>query len=141
MEKCDQRESPVEYITLHAHQRDRIRSTFPTGSCNKALNGIDVARDAADQVARAFLVMERQRQSLDVRVESASQVVRHPLRDACRQILFNVGANRVQCGNGENADARKLQDRHFVAAREVCENVTEPALDRLPLKKAVQHNF
>jgi hypothetical protein len=141
--ECYQRESPVEvqHHPDHAHQGDRIDQRPQQTRRYKTLNGVDVTRDTADQITRAFLVMERERQSLNVGIERTSQVVRHPLRNACSQILLNVGANCVQRCDGENPNAGKLQHRHLVGTGEVCQNVTKPALHGLALKKAIEHNL
>ena len=80
------------------------------------MNGVDVAGDAADQVAGLFLIVIRERQALDMRVKRAPQVVHHPLADAGGEILFGVGANCVHESDGEHGDGGKLQNRQPIGA-------------------------
>ena len=58
--QCDQRELPVDirHQDKHADQGQQVDDGIHQGRGNKALNGVDVACDAANQVACLAPVVE-----------------------------------------------------------------------------------
>ncbi len=84
---------------------------------DEALNGVDVAGDAADQVAGLFVVVVGERQPLDVGIERAPQVVHHPLADAGGQIFLGVRTDRSDDGDHQRRDRSQLQNSEAAVAR------------------------
>ena len=67
----DQRESPVEieHDADHAHQRNKVDQGTQQRGIDEALDGIDVAGHAAEEIAAALLIVVSQGELLDAGVE------------------------------------------------------------------------
>ena len=115
----DQREAPVdvEHHADHADQRQAVDHHAQQAGSDEALDGIDIAGDAADQVAGLLLIVIGERQALDMRIERLPQIVHDPLADAGGKILFGVGADGVEDRDHQDGDGGELQDAEFVVAR------------------------
>ena len=90
----NQRELPVdiEHHADHSEQREHADQRAQQSGHNEALHRLDIAGDAADQVARVFLVVIRQREALDVVVHGAPQLVQHLLADRHGERFFRERA-------------------------------------------------
>ena len=60
----------VEHDADHAQQSHRVDQHAEQPIRDEALNGFDIVGYAADQVASALLIMKRERQFLNMRVDS-----------------------------------------------------------------------
>ena len=112
-QQCNQGEFPVqiEHHQHHAHQRQHIDQHAEHDVRNQTLDCIDIAGHTADEITGAFVIVIRQRQSLNVPVKHTPQVMHHPLTDAGGEIFLEVRTD-----GGENCDRNhredgKVQDR------------------------------
>ena len=63
----------------HSQEGEAVHQHPQQSRGNEALNGVDVTRQTADQIAGLFPIVETQREPLYVRVQRVAQVVHHPL--------------------------------------------------------------
>ena len=86
----DQREAPVQvqHDADDAHQGQDVGHDAEERRGDEVLNAVDVARDPADEVAGALLVVFGERQAMNVVIERPPQVVHHPLADAGGEVVF-----------------------------------------------------
>ena len=93
----------------------------------KTLHRIDVAGDAADQVAGLLFVVIGKRQALDLRIEGAAQFVHDLLPDRGRQRFFGVGAERAQRRDDEHGDGGETENLQRIRARKIQNDIVQPA--------------
>src|SRR5262249_3131338 len=82
--------------------------------CDETLNRVNITCDTADEVAGALLIMESQREFLNVRIDSSSQIVGNPLGNAGRQVFFDITGDRIQQSNCQYGHARETQHWQFI---------------------------
>ncbi len=116
--KSDQCEFPVkvEHHTNHANQGDDIDQYSEQPLRNETLNGIDIAGNTADQIARTILIVKSKRKFLDVKVDRSSHIVADPLRNTGSEILFEVAGNGIQQRDPQHRQACKLQQDDLVGS-------------------------
>ena len=107
----------------------------------KALDGIDIAGDAADQIAGAFLIVIGEREPLDVRVQRSAQIMHDPLADAGGNVFFAVGTERVEDGDDEDGDGGIAQDVQTILADRMVDEVVQPAGAGLGSDYVVENDF
>ena len=95
------------------------------------MDGVDITGNAADEIARLFLIVVGKRKPLDMGIERPPQVVHDPLADAGGEILFRVGAKRIRHGNEEHRKHRKFQDGETVASHGGEDEPIQPAVHGL----------
>ena len=105
------------------------------------MNSVDVTGHAADKIAALLLIVIREGQSLDVRIESAPQIVCHPLCDASGEVLFSVGTDRIQSGNREDRSAGELQHRQLVIPDRGMDQAIEPTAHLTRSQHVIEHDL
>ena len=123
----DQGEGPieVEHDQHHADERQHVDDQAEQDVRDQALDCIDVGRDAANQIAGAFMIVKGKRESLNVTVEHPPQVMHHPLANAGGQVLFTIGAERTDDRYHEHAEDRKVENGKLISA-DVANDPGEP---------------
>ena len=84
---------------------------------DKVLNAVDVARHPADEVAGSFFIVFGERQAMNVVIKRAPQVVHDPLADVSGEIVFQVGTDCADNGDGRHCSHRKVEDGEFALSR------------------------
>ena len=59
-------------------------------------------------------------------VESAPEIVHHPLADRCCQILFGIGADCADYRDGDNGECREVQYGILVIAKRRMDGARHP---------------
>ncbi len=141
----DQRKPPVdiEHHADHADQRQGVDENAQEAGGDEALDGVDVAGYAADQVAGLLVIVIGEREPLHVRVQGAPQVVHHPLAGAGGEIFLGVGAGRPENGNHQRGDGGEAQNRQRVGSGGGDHQVIQPAvsLRRARLQHVVEDDL
>ena len=70
--------------------------------------GVDVAGDAAEEIADWLLIVISQGEALNVGVDRAPEVMCNPLADAGRDVLFDVRRNGANAGDYETSNGGEL---------------------------------
>ena len=119
-----------------------IEHTPQEAGHDEALNGIDVAGDATDEIAGLCLIVKGERKPLNVGIKNAPEVVRDPLADAGCDVLFDVRADGVENGDSEHGDGGEFEDRVFIGAGHIGNEVVQPTVRGLfRLQNAIEDNL
>ena len=111
----DQADLPVDgdHDGEHAHHRQHIRGELEDRIGEHVLQGVGVARDLGEQVARAGAIVKRERQGLEVREHLAPQRVHHLVADGRRDEDLEVGEQSAGERDQHDAGGRFHQQRHL----------------------------
>ena len=138
----DQSEGPaeIEHHQNHAEEREHVHEHAEQRIRDQTLNRVDVAGNAANQIAGPFLIMERKRKALNVVVNNSPQIVHDPLADRSRQNIFEVGTDSAKDRDAEHREYREVQDCQFVAS-EPCHGLGQPLGHGLRSENVIEDNF
>ncbi len=141
--KRDQREPPAqaEHDGHHTHQREAVHQHSQQSRGNKALNGVDVAGQSADQVAGLFLIVEAQGKALNVRVKRVPKVVHDPLAQVGGNVFLRVTAHRAHSGDHQHGQRGEFQNRDLVRAGGAEDQLVQPSVPVLRLQHVVQNHL
>jgi hypothetical protein len=124
----------AEHYDDHADERESVDEDAEEPGDDKRLDRIDVDGYTADKVAGRLLIVIREREPLDVRVNQAAQIVCHPLAYVRGEKLLCVSADGVRDRNCEYGDAR--EDENVARCGSGCgyDEVVQPSVLVLALK-------
>ena len=108
----NKREPPVdvEHDADHEDEREDVDEHAKQALHDERLDGVDVAGNAADQVAGPGSVVVRQRQLLYVGVQVATQIVRDPLADTCCEVFVTVREQCIQDGDDHHRGGMRAEE-------------------------------
>ena len=139
----DQREVPLEpeHEPQHHHDRQQVDEDAERRRRREVLDRGDVARDRRQERSRLLVVVERERQAMQVIVDAHAKVVSDPLADALGVIVVDVVGGRADCGDQDRGEPGQEREPHLVLRHRQIPQPAQPMRQRMAADHVVDDDL